>query len=216
MKWLVAALAVLNGALLLWALGPKQRLGPPPRAPQALIDAESMALLSERPPPPAAAPGTAAAARVCVRIGPFDLRDDVERAVRALGELGLEYREQTVAARQIRAFRVFTGPYAGADALRAARSRLSALGIEHYAIRDSAEAQSLSLGLFSQQATAQRFVAKLSVQDITAYAREEMRTLDPAYWLEVLELEERDERRRGLSEVDWGAAAARAREVPCE
>ncbi len=216
MKWLVAALAILNGVLLLWALGPKQRLDPPPPAPQRLIDAESMALLAERPPPPAAAPGPAAAARVCVRIGPFDARDDVERGVRALAELGLTYREQTVAPRQIRAFRVFTGPYAGADALRAARSRLSALGIEHYAIRDSAQAQSLSLGLFSQQATAQRYVAKLGVQDITAYTREEMRTLDPSYWLEVRDLEEDDERRRGLSEVDWGAAGARARDVPCD
>lgn len=210
-KWVAGALLLVNVALLLWALGPMQRVTQPSAVARPDINADSMALVSERPLELAAA----VAPQGCLRLGPFAARASVEQAMRSLDALELSYRERTVDARQIRAFRVFLGPFADTAALRGVRDDLTARGIDHYVVRGDDSAQVVSLGLFSQRETADRYVARLADEALAAQTREEMRTLASTYWLEVTDIGVADRRREQLLQIDWGDAELRVREIPC-
>lgn len=209
MKWVVAVLVLVNVLLVLWAVGPGERLigsGPVALAP---VNPGSMRLLD-----PAAGVPAGAGTTVCIRIGPFYSHAAAAEVQRTVRGMGLEPRRTTVEEREIRAQRVYLGPFASAAELTAARGQLRELSVDHYVIDDAGQ-QSLSLGLFTQTAMAERYLDHLAAQGVQAGLRPEMRSFGPTLWLEVRGLAAGDDRRQRLALAPLGDPRARVREVPC-
>ena len=212
MKWLAGFLLVLNAALFLWATGHDPGR-PAPASAYPVVSAESMRLLSEvkagdessRDGPPG-----------CLRIGPFVSSAVVTLAAQKLEAMSLSYTRRTVKSRQIRAFRVFLGPFQSESGMETQRRLLEAAGVEDYYLKRNEEGGGIiSLGLFSQQDGAEVMRGKLSRQDIETKLRTEERILQPNFWLEIDDPAVAREIPPELAGASWGEQEARARRYKC-
>lgn len=212
MKWLAGFLLLLNAGLFLWATG-HETSGSAGASAYPVVSAESMRLLSEvkatRETPAEAQPR-------CARIGPF-VNSAVEAlAAQKLDTMNLDYTHRTVKSREIRAFRVFLGPFDSQSGIDAQRHLLDLAGIKDYYVKHGeGGAGIISLGLFSQRDGAELLLARLSRNDIQARIRPENRVLNPTFWLEINDpaLE------RGippeLAQASWGEKGAEIRPYAC-
>jgi len=212
MKWLAGLLVLVNAALFLWAAGPGvARTGSGAAYP--VVNPEAMALLSEVQRNRGAAGEDAAR---CARIGPFVDSAVMAVAAQKLDALALPYTRRTVKAREIRAYRVFMGPFASESALQAGRRRLDDAGVEDYYVTgDDGTGRILSLGLFSQSDGAQILQRRLARRGIEAGLRTEDRVLKANFWLEI----DNPAAARGLPDelagARWGEKGARVRRYDC-
>ena len=206
-------LALINVGVYLWLSGPGKlgfERGP---APQPAINAPGMRLLTEEPR--IADPAASTLGLICVRVGPFVSVDGASRARRILDVLELRYRTQTIGEREIRAYRVYIGPFDSLTAAQPMRNRLRSKQIEHYALTEPSARTTISLGLFSSQATAERYIAEVAEQGIEAQSRQEYRKIGATHWLEVRDLKVDSDPRRRLEATDWRESVARVRRIPC-
>lgn len=211
MKWLAGFLLLLNAALFLWATGHDPER-PASASAYPVVSAESMRLLSEIKAANDSAPETE---RRCVRIGPFVSSAVVALAAQKLDAMSLSYTRRTVKSREIRAFRVFLGPYRNDTALDTQRRLLEAAGVEDYYVKRNDGAGIISLGLFSQREGAEAMRRRLARDDIEASLRAEERVLKPNYWLEINDPGVADGTPRELAGARWGEQEARARRFEC-
>jgi hypothetical protein len=157
----------------------------PPPVPDALSPASVVAAAAEppavQPPPaePAAQPASAAPRGACLQAGPFDDKqiEAVRRAAAALPAGGWRVEPAALSSRWM----VYIGKLADADAVRAKRSELRALGVD--TDRPSAAWEpGLSLGRFSNEESAQRALTDLGRKGVhTARVVQERR--DTSVWL---------------------------------
>lgn len=212
MKWLVGFLCVINAALFLWATGHDPD-GLEPASAYPVVNAENMRLLHELGEP---GQGGEDSRGRCARIGPF-----VDSAVAALAgqkldALSLSYSRRTVKSREIRAYRVFLGPFETRTGIEAQRRLLKADDIEDFYIkRDEQGAGIISLGLFSQRDGAEQLADRLSRLDMQVRIRAEDRTLKPRFWLEIDDPSLAREIPPELAEARWGERGARLRRYEC-
>lgn len=213
MKWLVGVLLLLNVALFLWATGHQPTSGPDSTSFRQPVNPAGMRLLSEVARPE---PGTGLQTG-CYRVGPFYDQNAVALAGQKLDILRVPFRQRTVKERELRAYRVFVGPYSTESAIETQRNLLRAGGItDHYIKRESEGTSLISLGLFSQKSGADAFVRELEGKRINAQLRTEDRVLGPTFWLE---LDDRDANRAatgGLEQTGWGDPRANLRPLPCD
>lgn len=213
MKWFVGLLVVVNAALFLWATGhnPGQ---PASASAYPVVSAESMRLLSEvRARTDSAAEGGAD----CARIGPFVNSAVASLAAQKLDAMSLRYNRRTVKSREIRAFRVFLGPFEGQSSLEAQRRLLDSGGIEDYYVkRDERNGVGIiSLGLFSQREGAQALLDRLARNEVQARLRAEDRVLKPNYWLEINDPAVARDIPSELANASWGEKEAEVRRYKC-
>lgn len=157
----------------------------------------------------AIAPTRIDAAPACLSIGPFDTPSALRRAVDVLGaSVGkLQYREAQV--QSSRGWRVYVPAASSrAEALTRARA-LAAQGIrDYYVVTAGPGENTISLGLFREQANATARLAEvkaLGIDAIVETASEDR----PQWWLEIAV----------AAEYDWrtplGAGNWQARPIPC-
>ncbi len=208
MKWFLALLVLANVGMYLWATGHKTtRVS----SVLAAVNAESMRLLSELP-----AARNTRSADSCYRIGPFSDESGSVKAAETLNELLIPYKALTIKKRDVRAYRVYLGPFSSAEQIERQRNVLRNSGINEHYVKSEPTAQDLiSLGLFSQQARADQFMRELIDKDVRAKTRPENRTLGPTYWLELDNIESNPGVLGVLRETQWVGDRARLRVFPC-
>lgn len=212
MKWLAGLLLLLNAGLFLWATGHDPDR-PASASAYPVVSAESMRLLSEVKTQAAPSGGNT---KRCARIGPFASSALAALAAQKLDAMSLSYIRRMVKAREIRAFRVFLGPFRSEAAIETQRRLLESGGVENYYVkRDEADGSIISLGLFSQRDGAETLRGELADKDIDARLRTEDRVLESNYWLEINDPAVAREMPRELSDASWGEAQARLRRYEC-
>ncbi|MDH3637289.1 MAG: hypothetical protein OES09_02335 [Gammaproteobacteria bacterium] len=213
MKWLFGILVLINAGVALWAVAHKNLLGSEQDPARPPIAPDGMRLVE---PAPRAPVGPAPVA-LCFRIGPFFNPEQLMLAGQKLDGLGVPFSQRNVGARQIRAFRVFLGPYAAVDTAQSVEERLAAAGIaDHYVKQDGETGPIVSLGLFSQQDSAKSLHRELEDKGFGAEIRIEDRTLDPTYWLELKDATANRGSGDALTVSGWGDKRARLREIRCD
>jgi len=212
MKWLAAFLLLLNAGLFLWATGHDPG-GPASASAYPTVSAESMRLLNEvREGNEASNDG----AGECARIGPFLSSAVASLAAQKLDSMSLSYTRRTVKSREIRAFRVYLGPFRDPSALETQRRLLEDGGVaDYYVKRDDDGSTIISLGLFSQRDGAEVMRRKLSRQGVEAELRTEDRVLKPNYWLEINDAALARRMPEALTGARWGEKEARIRRYEC-
>lgn len=207
MKWLVATLLVINAGMFLWATG--HRPDSAESFARNAVNPANMRLLGE-------VGGDPSREAMCYRVGPFYDPNTVALASQKLGLLGIPYSQRAVKEREIRAYRVYLGPFNDDEALESERQRLRQSNVsDHHVRRDQREGTVISLGLFSQRDAAQALVRELARKEMSARAREEKRVLGPTFWLELEDEKANDRARDGLRNAKWGDPRARLRRSPC-
>jgi len=212
MKWLAGLLLLANVALFLWATGhdPARSRG---ASAYPVVNPEAMRLLSEVGQGPDK--GSPDSGR-CARIGPFVDSAVMSVAAQKLDALSLGYTRRTVKAREIRAYRVYLGPFQSRSAMQAQSSLLDAAGVDDYYPKSEENgARIISLGLFSQRDGARVLRQRMVSRDIPAKLRTEDRVLGSNFWLEIDNPEVAREIPDELSQARWGEKGARVRRYDC-
>lgn len=217
---LVLVLLVMNlGVGVWWWL----RQPPQPVAPEPLDPGvPGLQLLSERamaedappaeaeavgPPQPLADPGQ----RICLELGPWVTQVDLRRALDALTPVvnRIQFREAREVIR--RGYRVFLPSQGSREkALEVAR-QLSARGLsDYYVVTAGDERDSISLGLFRDEANARARLQQVRALGFDAQLQPRNDEL-PQYWLDI-------DIDRG---TEWRSLLGRhrdigAREIPCQ
>jgi hypothetical protein len=214
LKWVVAGLVLLNVALVLWATGHKGLSGSGATARQT-INPEAMVLVAEIASSRSAAEASRAAS-LCFRVGPFVTTEQMDQAGDTLRGLSVPFETRTVPAREIRAYRVFLGPFSSASAVEVQRQLLRTSGVtDHYVKRENEGKSVISLGLFSRKAGAEEVVRFMQAKNIQAKMRSEDQRLATTYWLELRNSRANQAVVAELKQARWAAERAKLRQYPC-
>jgi hypothetical protein len=115
-------------------------------------------------------------------------------------------------SRELRAVRVYVGPFESITAAQPAIENLKQRELDHFVyLKDGGQAR-ISLGYFTQEELAVKFVDYLVSQKIEAKSQPEYRTLGPYDWMDV----RISSGARGvLLSRDWGSEVINIDEQPC-
>ncbi len=214
LKWVVAGLVLLNVALLLWATGHKGLSASDATARQT-INPEAMKLVAEIAPSRQLVE-VSQTASLCFRVGPFLTADQMDQAGDTLRGLSVPFETRTVPAREIRAYRVFLGPFSSSSAVEVQRQLLRTSGVtDHYVKREKEGQNVISLGLFSRKAGAEEVVRTMQEKNIQAQVRSEDRRLVTTYWLELRDGRANQAAVAELKQAQWADERAKLRQYPC-
>ena len=199
MRWVVALLLFANVALYLW-VGDRTGDDAQGLSAEPEVNREGMLLLHEirqGNQATAAAPATkpspspgklapdARANLSCYRIGPFKKDADWQAANRWMRARQFAYQAVRSESREMRAVRVYLGPFDSRAAARPVMNWLKERGIEHFADPGEQGLVRVSLGYFTQEALAVKFIAHLLSQGVEASSRPEYRAMGPFDWMEA-------------------------------
>lgn len=243
MKWVAGLLLVANVVVYLWATSGESGAGPGASAkPDVNADAmrllheipPSGAADERRAPADAAAAQIAAvrdadiepsgidarhtaapgARRSCHRIGPFKGGDDWSSATRWMRAQRFTYQAIRSERRKTRVVRVYLGPFDSQAAAAPALERLKETDFDHFIETDPADRRIyISLGYFTQEALAAKYVAHLLERDIKARSRDDYRDIGPHDWMEMSV--NAADRRGLLLSRNWAEQSAVVVEVDC-
>ena len=149
----------------------------------------------------------------CYRVGPFKDQSSWRNARQLVTDMGLAFTPVRSESRELRAVRVYIGPFASITAAQQDVDMLDEKELDYFVyLRENGEAR-ISLGYFTQEELAAKFVNYLSSQNIEAKSQPEYRTLGPYDWMDVtLQSTSRWE----LLERDWQSAEVKVSERPCQ
>ena len=149
----------------------------------------------------------------CYRVGPFKDRSSWTDARQWVIDQGLEFTPVRSESRELRAVRVYIGPFVSISAAQKDVDMLDEKELDYFVyLRDNGEAR-ISLGYFTQEELAAKFVNYLSSQNIEAKSQPEYRTLGPYDWMD---LRLKSTSRWSLLERDWKDDEVKVSERPCE
>lgn len=168
MRWLFALLVLANGFYALWHLqassreGAEVELAGSGRVPTLVLVSEADPQLLEQSQlvVPAVEPEPAEIEQSCWFVDVFDEKKDADRAVSAVQVAQLEARLDTVEVQDRSDYWVHVGPYSSRDRALAVLQQLRADGIDSFLIGDGELKNAISLGFFSQQASAERLARR--------------------------------------------------------
>lgn len=154
---------------------------------------------------------------ICLRIGPFYDKNLAAESESRLQAMSLLVSSRTVKAREIRAYRVYMGPFDTQPEIDKQRKELNAKGVsDHYVKRESGQKDIISLGLFIQKSGAKSLVRQLKKKNVSARTKPEDRVMEPTTWLELKDTTaDRNIQPRLAAIKTWGDARARLSEYPC-
>lgn len=122
---------------------------------------------------------------LCYRVGPFKDQSLWRRATQWAETEGLVFKPVRSQSRELRAVRVYVGPFRSISAAQPEADVLKEKELDYFVyLHDSNEAR-ISLGYFTQEELATKFVEYLKSQDIAARSQPEYRTLGPFDWMDI-------------------------------
>lgn len=205
MKWLAILLLFVNLGLYLWASGKPGQVVNVERIAKPTVDENGMQLLKEVELP---------SGSVCYRIGAFRKQESIEQTRQILTSFAIEHRVLTEPGRKVRVYRVYLGPFSSDAALDKARDRLESRQIEQFSMSLQDGTSILSLGLFSQQGSAEVFSDQLHAIVPESTIRPELRTLDPLHWV-VINTSGNEGIEQRLKPIAWAEPSAKLNPVTC-
>ncbi len=146
-----------------------------------------------------AAADTAPMGRVCFRVGPFEKGASWQDAMGWFQQQSqIQHRTRTV-ERSLRSIDVYLGPYPSMELVQPTLDMLEERALD-YIISEREDGWQVSLGFFTQEKLAFRYMDRLRNEGIEFKYQPEYRSLGPWYWVEV-------ETSRGFAEIlrnrDW-------------
>jgi len=222
LKWVFAALVLLNLGLWMWGSWYKETLIPENRSARAPVAPEKMRLLSEPgvklQPRKTAAPVnaglTAHLPQVCFHVGPLPDTALTSNAESKLVEWNLVFVRRAAEIKVITGYQVFLPSLASKEAAERKRQELTRLGFkDHALIQNPAGEDIISLGLFSVEANAQSRVHELAAKGIEAKMQPLHQSRD-VYWLDI-NSPVPPEIAAKMKQTDWGAKDTQAQEAAC-
>ena len=148
----------------------------------------------------------------CYRIGPFKTNELWGKARNWVSEMGLSFEAIRSESRELRAVRVYVGPFATISAAQPAIENLKSRELDHFVYLNNDTEARISLGYFTQEELANKFVEYLSTQQIDAKSQPEYRTLGPYDWMNVRVA---SGARNSILSRDWGSKDVNILEVTC-
>jgi cell division septation protein DedD len=164
-----------------------------PATPEPALDdsVARLVLLSERDAGGKATPETASAPRApsspddsCASIGPFATQSDMRAALRVLTPLTRRIQFRDARATQSRGYWVFLAAMKTREAALGTARALSSKGVRDYYVVTAGDQQNtVSLGLFREQANAERRRAEIAAMGFTPELVQRTEEL-PVYWID--------------------------------
>jgi hypothetical protein len=222
LKWIFAALVLVNLGLWMWANWYKELPEEESRTAREPVAPEKMRLLNEpgvklaprKTPPPANAELKTSAAPVCFQIGPFPDADIVARAETRLNELELTYSRRQEETRTITGYLVFLPPLSSLEAAERKRRELTRLGFKDHALMQEEGMQNaISLGVFTVEANAESRVRELAARKVPARMQPFVLSRK-RFWLDVAVNFPSDTLDK-LGQIDWAANDVQVQEMAC-
>jgi hypothetical protein len=180
---LLLALNLGAGAWLLFGRPPTRVL--PPATDPGVPELRLLSEASDSAPAASAATRTAAlSAATCTTLGPFTTTADMRTSLQALTPhvARIQYREEQIS--QSRGFWVYLPATTTREAALGEARKLAAKGINDYYVVTAGDAQNtVSLGLFDDEANAQKRLAEIRQLGFGAKVKQRMDT-EPAYWID--------------------------------
>ncbi|MCY3769800.1 MAG: SPOR domain-containing protein [Gammaproteobacteria bacterium] len=152
------------------------------------------------------------AARACFRLGPFKKDDSWREAMQWMGNHGITFAHVVSDSRELQATRVFLGPYASRPQTEPVAAQLKEKNLEHFVYRVEDGSFRISLGYFTQEALAEKFVVHLKSIGVTAEHQSEYQKLGAFNWMEIPVTSVEESR---LNAQNWGEPAVSLSRVEC-
>ncbi len=174
MRTFLILLLIANLAYLGWNLSRGDQDRPVASVPPTAAAGKSLQLLEEvaesrfpeEPVAPLEQPAT------CIALGVFDNTEESDFLVSALQERGMQARVELLQAGETSSFRVYMPPFNANTAARQTLEALQADGLDSFLITTGDLAGGISLGLFSQEASALGLQESLAAQGYATSIRE--------------------------------------------
>jgi len=174
MRTFLILLLIANLAYLGWNLSRGDQDRPVASVPPTAAAGKSLQLLEEvaesrfpeEPVAPLEQPAT------CIALGVFDNTEESDFLVSALQERDMQARVELLQAGETSSFRVYMPPFNANTAARQTLEALQADGLDSFLITTGDLAGGISLGLFSQEASALGLQESLAAQGYATSIRE--------------------------------------------
>ncbi|NKB61164.1 MAG: hypothetical protein GKR95_03155 [Gammaproteobacteria bacterium] len=124
-------------------------------------------------------------ANACYRVGPFKSDETLNLATQWMSERRFEFNQTTSQSRQLKATRVYLGPFDNAASAAPTISQLNVADLDHFVYKNDDGLIRISLGYFTQEGLAEKFLTHLLSTGIEAKSSPDYRQLGPFHWLEV-------------------------------
>ena len=112
----------------------------------------------------------------------------------------ISFEEVTTHTRELKAMRVFVGPFRDQSQIKSAIDWLKSNNLDSYPFKGEDGLTRVSLGYFTQKGLADKFLAHLTSLGVGAKTSQEFRRLGPYKWLET-NVTKTDE--KSLSVASW-------------
>ena len=121
----------------------------------------------------------------CFRLGPFKKQESWEAATKWMEQNDYEFRQVTSDSRELRAVRVYLGPYDTIISAQSSVAQLKEKNLDHFVYLIDNEQARISLGYFTQEELAAKFLTYLQSIEVDAKSQPEYRRLGPFNWMEI-------------------------------
>ncbi len=148
----------------------------------------------------------------CYRLGPFRQEESWQAAKTWMGESGFEFTPVTSDSRQVLAFRVYLGPFTSESSVNAMLKRLKDSEVDHFRYTADNGLSRISVGVFSQEELAEKYLDYLTSKRYEAKFQPEYRHLGALNWMEVAAADIDHTR---VSGHDWNESGVTMIKVNC-
>lgn len=153
---------------------------------------------------------------VCMRVGPFYEDANFDQARDSIEQLAEDFDQRTVAARDVRTWRVFAGPFKDDQQVADQSAALQIAGfVDRYIMNDADGSKLISLGLFSNEGNAAALRERISQSKLEAEIRPEIRQLPASRWIQIAPPGLSPDDAARLESRQWPSKRVRARPIPC-
>jgi hypothetical protein len=214
----IIAASKSESALTDGSIDQKEELVPPTEEGVIGLDDGSVAIISEelfedeaRDSLETINSGVLSEVEQCYRIGPFKKDSSWGLAQEWMRDQGVEFEQLISESRELRAVRVFLGPFVNQSDVNSAVSLLKGKNLDHFVYQVENGSTRVSLGYFTQEELANKFLNYLQGIKVVAKSQPEYRILGPFNWmqfnnpgdnLKALQQHQWNEAKAGLSQLD--------------
>ncbi len=124
-------------------------------------------------------------AQSCYRVGPFKKEESWQAAIDWMTQNEFSFVHVASESRELRAVRVYLGPFASIGSTAQTVEDLKQKSLDHFVYLEESGSARISLGYFTQQELATKFLEYLESIEVEANSQPEYRKLGPFNWMEI-------------------------------